>query len=253
MPRLHAAVGEPKLPFGLGVSSGVIEATQMAPLEAIEHSQVPMPAAHPLDAPACSLSLGGHERDWAQSDTVTQHERVGASGQHQGEVDDCDDGGMAVEQAPVTPPIVEGSSSGVDDAGAPVPFVTSSLASLAQMFEWTGKCVSQPGQSGHIHGSIVDGERSELQHEVALVGNWDPMAGLGHTDEVEPTKNPKTEEVVKKVNVGKPTQARSKTKTIKHRFGNLALAVREDTPIVKEVKRGSLSRALRSGAPGTPR
>ena len=79
-------------------------------------------AAHPLDAPACSLSSGGHERDWAQDDAVTQHERVGASGQRQGDSDDHDDGGMAVEPASATPPSLLGGSSGVDDVGAQVLF-----------------------------------------------------------------------------------------------------------------------------------
>ena len=107
-------------------------------------------AVDPLDAPACSLSSGGHERDWAQDDAVAQHERVGASGQRQGELDDCDGDGMAVEPDSATPPILLGSSPGVDDAGAQVPFTTSSLSSLAQMFEWAGKCSGQSDQSGGI-------------------------------------------------------------------------------------------------------
>ena len=78
----------------------------------------------------------------------------------------------------------------------------------------------------------------DSQRDEAMIDTWDPMAEFRPDDADEDATNVKTKEVVKKVNVGKEIQTRGKKSMVEHRFGNLALAVRKDTPIVKEVKRG---------------
>ena len=78
-----------------------------------------------------------------------------------------------------------------------------------------------------------------------MADDWLPGAGGHHAEKksVADSANEETQ-IVKKITSSRGAKTKDKKSVAKHRYGNLASAVRKDTPIAKEFVRGSAARAL---------